>query len=194
MDKKTISFRAKQREKRESRVHPKNPGEMDDFVIYWRRMFHNPLQRAGRQVWTERMLWSNALVAALIHGASFTFEQGFHFIYLVSNMVNTFFVFFLVYYVMTWIIAWVLDKTGSRMTDVQAIRLQIIILSGWLVLASVMTFVPIMLAYDAVLLVFLVLTARAVKHATGAPWWRAGAATSVGGLGLFVILVLLGQL
>lgn len=195
MDKKLISLRDKRRERRiQSRKPPRRPGELDDVLVYWQRMIRNPLQMAGRQYWTERMLWGNALLAGLLQAVGLTVWQGIHPLIFITTVVNTLFLFFLVYYVMTYVISWILERTGQRIVNLDSLRTGLIVLSGWLLVLELLPLIPVPYLYGAGILGFSLLVLRSVHYATRASWSRIVLATAGGEVLIAVIMMLLAHL
>lgn len=202
MDKKDpIPFRARQRQHRAARKvtpprqrpvprPPSKPGELDDVRAYWTRLVHEPFAGPGRFYWTDRMLWGNALLTAL---ASMVITAvrlgGLHILALFSEGINTFFVFFLVYYLFSWVCWWLLVRLGQRQASVDTLKLDMIVVSGWLAMVVLLGLVPYLQPwlYSAALLGFAVLTVRAVRRSIRAPW-SASMMSAAGGL-ISVLLV-----
>ncbi|MDA8194708.1 MAG: hypothetical protein M0Z53_12035 [Thermaerobacter sp.] len=204
MEKKPISLRDKRRQKTARRrtvtrpaVHRqalRSPGDFDEVLVYWQRWLHNPFQTAGTLPWTERMLWGNALLAGILRAVILLFEQNFNIMLLVSAVLNTLFVFFLVYYAMTFVVGWVLARTGTRFKNMDGLRTETVVLSGWLALVAIAAVIPVAYVLDVALLVFVGLFTRAVMRATRAPWWRSALATLTGSVLVLAVLSLLAHL
>ncbi len=200
MSKKLISFRDKQRRRRQSRQqHSKNsrrPHEWDDLVLYWRRMLRNPLQLSGRQVWTERMLWSNALGAGILRAIALVIFDGFHFLLILTAVINTLFLAFLFYYGMTWVVDWVIGRASNSRQHyaVTDLRTEMIVLSG-LIVFYVLTATLIGLPGMAISFVALVGgVLRAVHHVYRVSWGQVILSTGAGILSMLAVLYILGAL
>lgn len=196
MDKKDpIPFRAKRRE-RQQRVRPATPGELDDFRVYWSRFFRGPFKGPGRDVWTERMLWGNALFAGLVRALATLFTTGFSVLYMVTVLINTFFVFFLVYYIMSWVMNWILVRWQLRTASTGYLRLEMIVLSGFLVVMSLLPLIPSVggYAYPLGMVGFGVLVVIHAHRAVRASWTQSMISTLGGGLAVIAIQILLSHL
>lgn len=194
MSKKLISFRDKQRKRQQSRGTQKqrhgSPYQSDDLVAYWQHIVRHPLQFAGRQPWTERMVWSNALLAGGIRVIILTVMSGFHFLLLLTTFVNTLFLAFLFFYGMTWVTDWVIGRTGShrRYFSVTDLRREMIVLSGWIVLYVLLSLVPFGFGQLVALLGFFAMALRAVHYVYRIPWGQALLATAAGMISMVAIL------
>ncbi len=203
MSKKPISFKDHSRKRRLEKTYKskakvrRQPHEWDDFLDYWRYFFRNPLQVASPGPWTDRMLWSNAIVAGLLGALHVLVFVGFHIMFMLSAVINVIFDAFLFYYAMTWISIWVLNRTESsrRTYDTDAIRVQAIVYSGWILILSVLEWVPFsgLLVYlGAVALI--VLGVRAVKTLYSVSWMRAIASVMAGAIAMFLVIMILNRL
>ncbi len=197
MSKKLISFRDKQRRRRQSRSrHPKNSGrphEWDDLVLYWRRMLAHPLQLSGRQVWTERMLWSNALGAGILRAIALTIFSGFHFLLILTAVINTLFLAFLFYYGMTWVIDWVMGRSANtrQRYAVTDLRTEMIVLSGLIVPYVVLTSLLGFLGMAISLSILIVGVLRATQHVYRATWSQVILSTGAGILSMLAVMYIL---
>ncbi len=200
MDKKDpIPFRAKKRERQMTRNRGPSPaggGELDDVRAYWQRFFHQPFGGPGRLLWTDRMFWGNALAAALLTAIATGVEAGFQVLLIITSAINTFFIFFLIYYLMAWVTQWLLVRLNVRQASTDAIRLELIVLSGWLVAVSLLRIIPLFQPwlYDASVVGFGILAALAVRRSARASWRNAGLATLGGGLSVIIVSMLLTRL
>lgn len=198
MDKKQpIPFRNKKRERQTARYQPSpGTGELADVRTYWLRFLHNPWGGPGRLIWTERMFWGNALIAGLLTAVGTAIMAGFQPILIVSLFIDAFFNFFLVYYLMTWVIDWVLVRMGAHQSSTTALRLEMIVLSGWLVLVNLFRLIPVLVPFlfDLAMLAFGVLTILAVRRQTHADWFKAIVASLAGGVAMVLLLTLMAHL
>ncbi len=205
MDKKDpIPFRARRREKRASRARtsvgrsqgsrraPANPGELDDVHAYWVHFLKSPLGRS-RFYWTDRMLWGNAILTGLLAMVVAGVRIGLQPLTIVTVGINVFFVFVLVYYLMPWVIDFLLNRLGVRQSTVDAIKLNVIALSGWLTIALLLKLVPWVqpFVYDAALLWASLLLFWAVRRLSRGPWYTALAATLGGVVSIAIVQWLL---
>lgn len=196
MSKKPISFRTKQRERRQRQIplSRQHSGQWQDITVYWRRMAQDPFQFAGRQLWTESMLWINALAAGLIRAVGTLVWNGVHPMLFISTTVNGLFVAVMVYYLMTWVIAWVVNRLSVRrapMASPDLLKPEIIVLSGWFLVLSALTWLPNPTPYWIAVAGFAVLVGRAVQHSFGIEWYRAAVATVAGFASVVLLLQLL---
>ncbi len=197
MSKKLISFRDRQRRRRQSGSGGHKPSgrprEWDDLALYWKRMIRNPLQLSGRQVWTDRMLWSNALAAGILRAVALTIFTGFHFLLILTAVINTLFLAFLFYYGMTWVVDWVMGRSGNTRQHyaVSDLRTEIIVLSGlvvvYAILGSLIGFPGIAVTF----LAFLAGVLRAVHHVYRVTWSHVIVATGAGILSMVAVLYIL---
>lgn len=197
MSKKLISFRDKQRRRRQSgsggRKQSGRPREWDDLALYWKRMIRNPLQLSGRQVWTDRMLWSNALVAGILRAIALTIFGGFHFLLILTAVINTLFLAFLFYYGMTWVVDWVIGRAGNSRQHyaVSDLRTEMIVLSGLIVVYAIL---GSLIGFPGMVVTFLALVAgvlRAVHHVYRVDWNHVIVATGAGVLSMIAVLYIL---
>ena len=200
MSKKLISFRDRQRRRRQSgsggRKSSGRPREWDDLALYWRRMIRNPVQLSGRQVWTDRMLWSNALVAGILRAIALTIFVGFHFLLILTAVINTLFLAFLFYYGMTWVVDWVMGRTGNSRQHyaVSDLRTEMIVLSGLIVVYAVLAS---LIGFPGMVVAFVVLVAgvvRAVHHVYRVTWSQVIVATGAGILSMVAVLYILSSI
>lgn len=204
MDKKDpIPFNSRKRQKRvkdartQSRYQqpPRRPtdGALDDVRAYWTHFIRAPFAGPGRFYWTERMLWGNAVIAGILSLIGTAIVVGFAPLTLISYAINAVFVFFVVYYLMTWVINWILIRMGSRQHFTDALRLEMIVLSGWLVVVSLVRLVPIAqpLLYDAAILVFGILTLIAVHRVARVTWTKAILSSLGGAIAVILLLMIL---
>jgi hypothetical protein len=155
------------------------------------------VQIAGRGPWTDRMLWSNAIVAGLLGAIHVLVFVGFHVMFMLSAVINTLFDAFLFYYAMTWVIVWVLNRTeqGRRNYDIETVRVQAIVYSGWIIILNVLSWLP----YSGLLvylgsLVLVILGVRAVKTLYGVNWMRSIASVLTGSIAMYAIIMILNHL
>lgn len=197
MSKKLISFRDKQRRRRQSRSHqPKNSGrphEWDDLVLYWRRIVTNPVQLSGRQVWTDRMLWSNALSAGILRAIALTIFSGFHFLLILTAIINTLFLAFLFYYGMTWVIDWVIGRSSNtrQRYAVTDLRAEMIVLSGLIVLYVILTSLLGFAGMAIALIALIAGVVRAVHHVYRVTWSQVILSTGAGILSMLAVMYIL---
>ncbi len=200
MSKKLISFRDKQRKRQQSRgpQRPRSgpPHEWDDLVWYWRRILQSPLQLAGRQGWTERMMWSNAILAGLIRIIGLTIMDGFHLLLILTTFVNMLFLAFLFYYGMTWVIDWVVGRTrGSHpYFSVADLRREVIVLSGWIVIFALLALIPAPFFSLLALLGFAAMLVRAVHQVYRVTWGQTLMASAAGILSIVAVLYILSSI
>lgn len=201
MDKKDpIPFQLRKRERQNQRhtprkkpAAPRGGGETDDIRIYWTQFFKHPWGGTGRLFWTERMLWGNALIAALATTVGAVLELGFQFLMVLSVFINAFFLFFLIYYMMPWVIDWIMVRFNVRSGSIDGLKLEMIVLSGWLVVVNLLRLVPFYapLPYYAAMLGFMILILLAVRRQTRAGWPQSIGATAGGALAVLIVLALL---
>ncbi len=180
---------------RSSSVRPVGPrgGETDDVRDYWHRFLRHPLSGPGRLLWTERMLWGNALLAALLTTAGIVVEFGFRFLTIISVFINAFFLFFLAYYMFPWVVDWIFHRQHVHASTVDGLKVEMIVLSGWLVIASLAHLVPFYapLPYSAALLACGILALFAVHRRVRASWVKTALATAGGALSVAVVMAIL---
>ncbi|PSR21784.1 MAG: hypothetical protein C7B45_09370 [Sulfobacillus acidophilus] len=206
MDKRDpISFQQRKRERQAKRagVVKQRPtqrpsparagGETDDVREYWARFIHHPFSGSGRFLWTERMLWGNALLASILTTIGIAVEVGFHLLTMISVFINAFFLFFLAYYLFPWVADWILRQHQKRVSSVDTLKLEMIVLSGWLVIASLVRLVPVYypLPYFAALLAFAVLVMVAVHRQVRVPWSQSALATAGGVMSVAIVMAIL---
>ncbi len=200
MSKKPISFKSQSRRRRmEKQYRPrvrKQVHEWDDLVDYWRLFIRNPFQLAGRAVWTERMLWSNAIVAGLLAALQIFIVAGFHLLTLLSATIDTLFDAFLFYYALSWLIVWVVNRTepSQRRYDVDILRRQAIVYSGWLVIGVLARWIPFPYVPDLIGLVVVVLGIRAVRWLYNVTWVRAAVSVLSGSVTIWVLIGILNRI
>ncbi len=186
---------AKTKSKSARRPPAPQGGETDEVREYWRHFFQHPFSAPARYRWTERMLWGNALLAALLTTIGTALESGFHFLLLISTFINVFFLFFLVYYLFPWVVDWILHQLKVRGAYVDAVKLEVIVLSGWLTIASLFRLIPEYSPWPAVaaLAAFAVLTLFALQRRIRAPWMKTIPAWAGGVFSVAIITVILLQ-
>ncbi len=198
MDRKDpISFQARKRERRQKQrgrtpagpSRPTGAGELDDVRMYWQRFLRHPFQGPGRLLWTERMFWGNALVAGIATGVGSLLETHFQLMALIYRFIGAFFLFVLMYYLFPWVTAWLLQRMGSRHSSVDGLKLELIVLSGWLAIANLTRLIPYYspLPYYAAILGFAVLAILAAKRQTRANWLKTLGAGAGGMLSVLVV-------
>ncbi len=177
MDRKDpISFQARKRERRQKQRSrgpgkPSGPvggGELDEVRMYWQRFVRHPFQGPGRLLWTERMFWGNALVAGIFTGLGDLIEKHFQLMAMVYAFISAFFLFALMYYVFPWVTTWLLQRIGVKNSSVDGLKLELIVLSGWLTIVNLISLVPYYspLPYYAAMVGFAVLVLLATKRQT----------------------------
>lgn len=172
---------------------PRGAGETQEVRLYWSHFIRQPFAGPGRFLWTERMLWGNALIAAVLTTIGITIEIGFSLLTMISVFINAFFLFFLVYYLFPWVADWVFRKLKVYASSVDGLKLEMIVLSGWLVIVSLMRLVPFYypLPYWTAALLFGVLMLIAVHRRVRSSWGQAALATAAGGLAVAVVMLIL---
>lgn len=175
--------------------HPNAGGEIDDVRLYWQHFVHEPFAGPGRFLWTERMLWGNALLAGLAVMAGVTLEFGFHLLNMISVFINVFFLFMLAYYLVPWVADWIFRRMHVYTSTSDGLKLEIIVLSGWLVVASLIRVVPYYapIPYWLAMVGFAVLLARAIHRRVRTPWTQTVLAAGGGMAALAVIMLILGK-
>jgi len=189
-----ISFKDRKRQKKITHYQPpRGGGELDDVRTYWVRFFHNPFAGPGRLMWTERMLWGNALIAGILTIVGGIFAFGFKPLTLFSLFINAFFVFFLVYYLMPWVMNWILIRLQVRQSSVDSLKLEMIVISGWLVAVNLIRLIPYIqpLLYDCSVLLFGILTVLSIRRVTRASWGQAILSSLGGALSVVIVLTIL---
>lgn len=168
-------------------------GEMDDVREYWHRFFQHPFSGPGRYQWTERMLWGNALLAALLTTVGIGLELGLHFLFLFTTFINVFFLFFLVYYLFPWVADWILRQLKVRGAFVDPIKLELIVLSGWLAIASLFRLIPYygVLPRYAAFSAFTILMLFALRRQVRSSWTHALLAWAGGVVSIAIIMLVL---
>ncbi len=168
-------------------------GETDDVRDYWVRFIHHPFAGPGRFLWTERMMWGNALLAAILTTIGVTVEVGFHILAMISVFINAFFLFFLAYYMFPWVADWILRQRHKHVSSVDALKLEMVVLSGWLVIASLVRLVPFYypIPYFAALLAFSVLVMAAVHRHVRVTWSESALATAGGVVSVAIVMAIL---
>lgn len=195
MSKKTISFKEKKRahhERSSSKPRPpQKPTEWDDLRAYWHNIFKHPLTFGERTFWTDRMLWSNAIVAGILRAIASVMYGGFNPLLLFTALINTLFVAFLLLYGFSWIVRWILGKFSKHkaMVNQNGIHTQIIIQSGWLIIFSLFTFVPYPWTIDIVFFAFFLMLWRGIHHVSNLGWFKTLVATLGGYVTFAVILI-----
>ncbi|AEW05504.1 hypothetical protein Sulac_2014 [Sulfobacillus acidophilus DSM 10332] len=172
----------------------RRPSETEDVVEYWTRFIRQPIPKPGKFYWTERMLWGNALLAALVMVVATAVVSGFAPMLLLTRFINTFFLFFLFYYAYPWIAAWVLQKFHVLRASVDDLKTGIIMGSGWLVIATWGQLIPLPFAADVFWLLWAVILAILLKRIARTTWTTAGLATGAGWLSVMIINLILSTL
>lgn len=141
------------------------------------------------------MLWGNALLAAIITTVGVVLESGFSFGLLISVFINAFFLFVLMYYMFPWVVDWIFHRQRVHASSVDGLKLEMIVLSGWLVIVSVVRLIPYFapLPYLAALLAFGVLTLFAVRRRVRAGWAPTALATAGGLVSVAVVMAILSR-
>lgn len=200
-----IPFQQRKRERQAKRAQASKPnpmqrpsagrpgGETDDVRDYWARFVHHPFSGPGRLLWTERMLWGNALLAAILTTIGSMLEVGFRLLTMISVFINAFFLFFLAYYLFPWVADWILRQRQVRASTVDSLKLEMIVLSGWLVIASLIRLVPFYspLPYFAALLAFGVLVMLAMHQRIRVSWSQSALATAGGIFSVAIVMAIL---
>ncbi|AUW94600.1 MAG: hypothetical protein C7B44_02095 [Sulfobacillus thermosulfidooxidans] len=200
MSKKPISFkdhsRKRHMEKLYQRKARRQPREWDDFLDYWHYFLRNPFQVASQGPWTDRMLWSNAIVAGILAALRVVAFIGFHVMFMLSAVINTLFIAFLFYYGLTWVIVWVLNRTepGRRSYAVDTIRVQAIVYSGWLIVLTLISWIPISGLVYLAGAILVILGIRAVHQLYGVSWPRAVSSMLAGSVSMIAIIMILNHL
>ncbi|WP_053958741.1 hypothetical protein [Sulfobacillus thermosulfidooxidans] len=198
MSKKPISFKSHSRRRRlEKQYRPrKTVHEWDDLVDYWRLFIPNPAQLSDRGPWTERMLWSNAILAGLISALRIWLFAGFHLLVMLSVAINTLFDMFLFYYALTWIVVWILNRTETahKRYEVDTLRKQAIAYSGWLVILVVAAWIPVPFLSIGIGLIIAVLGIRAVHFLYGVNWLRSAASVLSGSATIWMLIMVLNRI
>lgn len=169
-------------------------GQWDDVTRYWQHFLHHPGGGgSARFLWTERMLWGNGIGTALLVTIGYAIERGPHFLLLFSSFVGTLFFFFLMYYLLPWVIDWVLARLGTRFHTVDALKSEVIAMSGWIVIASLTPLIPWLAPwpYYAALLGLGILVYLAARRQSRAAWTQAALATAAGAAAVFLVQYLL---
>ncbi|HBQ94505.1 MAG: hypothetical protein M1294_13665 [Firmicutes bacterium] len=199
MSKKPISFKSQSRRRRlEKQYRPrprKQVHEWDDLVDYWRIFIRNPFQLAGRAAWTERMLWSNAILAGLLAALRILVFSGFHLLVLLSVTINRLFDAFLFYYALTWLVVWVLNRTepSQRRYDVDILRRQAIVYSGWLVIIVLAQWIPFPYIPSLLSIVVAFFGVRAVRWLYNVTWVRSAVSVLTGTATIWVLIAILNR-
>lgn len=200
MSKKPISFKSQSRRRRlEKQYRPrprKQVHEWDDLVDYWRLFIRNPFQLAGRAVWTERMLWSNAILAGLLAALQIFLVAGFHLLTLLSASIDLLFDAFLFYYALSWLIVWILNRTepSQRRYDVDILRRQAIVYSGWLVIGVLARWIPFPYVVPLIVLLVVILGIRAVRWLYNVTWIRAAASVLSGTATIWILIGIINRI
>lgn len=203
-----IPFQQRKREragKKASKQPPKKPrssypmsaksGQPDDVRLYWSHFIQNPFAGPGRFFWTERMLWGNALIAALLTTLGATLEVGFHFLAMITVFINAFFLFFLFYYLFPWVADWIFRQLKITSTTVDGMKGEVIVISGWLVALSLTRLIPFYapLAYWVASVLFAVLLLVALHRRIRTTWFQAALATAGGSLAVAIAMMILSR-
>lgn len=198
MSKKPISFKSHSRRRRlENHYRPRRSvHQWDDFFDYWRLFIRNPAQMAGRRPWTERMLWSNAIAAGLLSALQIWVFAGFHLLFLLSAVINTLFDAFLFYYALTWLIVWVLNRTepSHKRYDVDMLRRQAIVFSGWLVIIRLIAWIPVPFLTIIAGIGIAILGIRAVHALYSVNWLRAAAGVLSASATIWMVIMVLNRI
>jgi hypothetical protein len=142
------------------------------------------------------MLWSNALVAGILRAIALTIFVGFHFLLILTAVINTLFLAFLFYYGMTWVVDWVMGRTGNSRQHyaVSDLRTEMIVLSGLIVVYAVLAS---LIGFPGMVVAFVVLVAgvvRAVHHVYRVTWSQVIVATGAGILSMVAVLYILSSI
>jgi len=172
----------------------RRPSETEDVVAYWAHFIREPIPRPGKFYWTERMLWGNALLAALGMVVATAVVSGFAPMLLLTRFINAFFLFFLFYYAYPWIAVWVLGKRHVMRTSVDDLKTGIIMGSGWLVIATWGQLIPLPFAADVFWLLWAVILTVLLKRIARTTWTTAGLASGTGWLSVMIINLILSTL
>lgn len=174
---------------------PQSGGELDEVLVYWRHFAPHPLAGPGRYLWTERMLWGNAILAALGTMLGLALELGFHLFTLVGSFINAFFLFMLAYYLVPWVADWIFRHQQVRASTVDGIKLDIIFLSGWLVVVSFLRLIPYAapLPYWIAMVGFAVLLIGALHRRIRSTWLQATLAGGGACIALVALLLILSR-
>lgn len=200
MSKKPISFKDHSRKRHMEKLYKSKPRrqarEWDDLVDYWRYFLRNPTQVAGQGPWTDRMLWSNAIVAGILAAVRVLVFGGIHVMFMLSAVINTLFMAFLFYYALTWVVVWVLNRTepGRRTYAVDTVRVQAIVYSGWIVILTLLSWAPLPGLVYLGALVLVVFGVRAVRQLYGVTWPRAVSSVLAGSLTMLIVIMILNHL
>jgi hypothetical protein len=175
---------------------PTSGGELDEVLIYWRQFAAKPFDGPGRNFWTERMLWGNAILTALATMLGLALEDGFRLYVMVGSFVNVFFLFALAYYVIPWVTDWIFRKLHIPASNVDGLKVEMIVLSGWLVVASLIRLIPFFqpLPYWGAMLGFAVLIVLAVHRRVRSTWGQSALAGGGAAIVLGALLLILSQL
>lgn len=206
-----IPFEQRKRERSGRKASPKKPGkktspparpvparggETNDVRLYWSHFFRQPFAVPGRYLWTERMLWGNALIAAILTTVGSSLERGLHLSVIIPAFINAFFVFFLVYYVFPWVADWIFHRMKVHASNVDGLKLDMIVLSGWLVIVTLTRIIPFFspLPYWTASLLFGVLMLLAVHRRVRSSWREALLATVGGWMAVAVIMIIVSNI
>ncbi len=134
MAKGPISFRerVKKHSKKTAPRPQRGPGELDEWLDYWRHRVRHPLAMGGRSFWTERMLYGNGIAGGLVLALVETFRLGFSVLAFVSAVLNVVFLVFIWYYAVPWLASAIHGAlTASRRPpDAQGLKYELIAGSG----------------------------------------------------------------